>query len=140
MAYVDAPIVIDALGPAMMKTANGRKRLPLNNSNSSARSAARARNDRKNVVSSSLTFLRRRADAIRTSLRDRSDRSRAQRFAGTAFLIRAASGAMGDGSAEVFMSTRARSESGPAYLVPHSPVFLLMTNFQLSALGTANSV
>jgi O-antigen/teichoic acid export membrane protein len=46
-------------------------------------------------VSSSLTFLRRRASAIRTSLSDRSDRSRAQRFAGTAFLIRAASGAMG---------------------------------------------
>src|SRR6202030_1008862 len=38
MAYVDASIVIDALGPPMMKTANGRKRLPLNNSNSSARS------------------------------------------------------------------------------------------------------
>ena len=40
-----------------------------------------------------------------------------------------------DGSVDAFMSTRAKSESGPAYLVPHSPVFLLMTNFQPSALG-----
>ena len=50
---------------------------------------------RKNLTSSSLTFLRQKASAIKAALYDRSDRSRAQRSAGTAFLIRAASGALG---------------------------------------------
>jgi O-antigen/teichoic acid export membrane protein len=79
----------------MMKTANGRKRLPSTHSNSGTRNALRAPGNRRSVVSSSLRFLRQRTSAIGASLRDRSDRSRAQRFAGTAFLIRAASGAMG---------------------------------------------
>jgi O-antigen/teichoic acid export membrane protein len=79
----------------MMKAINGRKRLPSANPNSRARSTAGAPGDRRNVVSASLRFLRQRTSAIGASLRDRSDRSRAQRFAGTAFLIRAASGAMG---------------------------------------------
>src|ERR1700730_569197 len=50
---------------------------------------------RKNLTTSSLTFLRQKASAIKAALYDRSDRSRAQRSAGTAFLIRAASGALG---------------------------------------------
>jgi O-antigen/teichoic acid export membrane protein len=47
-----------------------------------------------NSMSSSLAFLRQKMSALKTALYDRSDRSRAQRSAGTAFLIRAASGAM----------------------------------------------
>jgi O-antigen/teichoic acid export membrane protein len=50
---------------------------------------------RKNLTTFSLTFLRQKASAIKAALYDRSDRSRAQRSAGTAFLIRAASGALG---------------------------------------------
>src|SRR5215472_1626624 len=46
----------------------------------------------------------------------------------------------GAGSAEIFMSTRARSLAWPGYAVPHSPVFLLMISVHLSLLGMVNSV